>query len=409
MKNFKVLSLALAVASSLTTFGTVAEEMASENPVTMEAQIADLQKLMADQTNAVRFFGYARYGAVYQAGDSRYVDIGSTGKTVGRLGNEANGGEFGIAKKYTAENDAVWDLAVMVEHWSNDDWGSAGGVNLKRFYAGASNIFESQPDMYVWAGRDFHARLQQGLNDYYVTIEDGQGGGFKNMDLGGASFDLAFVGGVDDNEGSLGNDNGKYAITSKVKDIDAGFAAIDAYAHFGFTSDKDSNIAGGDAEDATAFLVGTQIKFSSSSLHIRYGDGASNSVLGVNGSDYQTLYVTYDGGFSPADNWNIDYLAGFYNQSGDDITEQNEYNLIVRPQYRWDDIHSTWLEAGYAMVDPDEGDTSDAWKLTLSQNISLGGLPWSRPMLRFYGTVGEKSADTTTDTVSIGAMFEAWW
>ncbi|UGA55892.1 carbohydrate porin [Vibrio sp. VB16] len=411
MKNFKVLSLALAVASSLTTFGAVANET-----INMQAQIDDLQALMAKKENDVIFFGYARYGAQYQNGDTRYVNgIGSTGQTVGRLGNEANGGEFGIAKKYTAENGAVWDLAVMVEHWSNDEWGdeSYGGVNLKRFYSGVTNIFESQPGLYVWAGRDFHARLQQGLNDYYVTIEDGQGGGFKNFDLGGAKLDFGFVGGVDDNEGSLGNDNGKYAATSKIKGIDAGFAKIDAYAHFGFTSeDEEIETSGLDSE--TAWLVGTQIKFDSSSLHVRYGDGANNSVMGLKG-DFQSLFVSYEGGFSASENWDINYLAAYYNQSGDDATDQNEYSLIVRPQYRWNDIHSTWIETGYALVDEDSGNETDGWKVTLSQNMSIGGLPGSRPMLRFYATVGEKdvapqgSANTTTDTVSFGAMFEAWW
>lgn len=410
MKNFKVLSLALAVASSLTAFSASA---ADEN-INMQTQIDDLQKLMADKANDLRFFGYARYGAQFQSGDARYVNgIGSTGQTVGRLGNEANGGEYGIAKKYTADNGAVWDLAVMVEHWSNDQWGSTGGVNMKRFYAGASNIFESQPDMYVWAGRDFHARLQQGLNDYYVTIEDGQGGGFKNLDVGGAKFDFGVVGGVDDNDGSLGNDNGKYAITAKFKDIDAGMAKLDAYAHFGFTSEDDDIQADG-LDNETAWLVGTHIKFNSDSLHLRYGDGANNSVMGLKG-DFQSLFVSYEGGFDAGENWNINYLAAYYNQSGDDATDQNEYSLIVRPQYRWNDIHSTWIEAGYALVDEDSGDETDGWKVTLSQNVSIGGLPWSRPMLRFYATVGEKdvspqgASSTTTDTVSLGAMFEAWW
>jgi maltoporin len=408
MKSFKVLTLSLAVASSLASFASMAND---QETINMQSRIADLEALMADKANDLRFFGYARYGAHMQQGDNRYVNgIGSTGQTVGRLGNEANGGEFGIAKKYTAEDGSVWDLAVMVEHWSNDQWGSSGGTNLKRFYAGASNIFESQPDMYVWAGRDFHARLQQGLNDYYVTIEDGQGAGFKRMDLGGAKLDFAIVGGIDDNEGSLGNDNGVYAATSKLSDIDAGFATIDAYAHYGFTSDDESVVD----SNETAWLVGTHVKFGSGGLHLRYGDGANNSVMALKG-DFQSFFASYEGGFSPSEQWNINYLGAYYTQSGDDATDQNEYSIIVRPQYRWNDIHSTWIETGYALVDEDDGDETSGWKATLSQNISLGGLPWSRPMLRFYATVGEKDvapsgmASTTTDTVSFGAMFEAWW
>ena len=75
------------------------------------------------------------------------------------------------------------------------------------------------------------------------------------------------------------------------------------------------------------------------------------------------------------------------------------------------------------MVDYDDIDaTNSSWKMTLSQNMAIGPETWSRPMLRFYATVGnadneytgfdsvtgEKIA-TDVDTVTVGAMFEAWW
>ncbi|MFL7048688.1 carbohydrate porin, partial [Vibrio cyclitrophicus] len=64
--------------------------------------------------------------------------------------------------------------------------------------------------------------------------------------------------------------------------------------------------------------------------------------------------------------------------------------------------------------DRDDGSEKNGWKVTLSQNVSLGGLPWSRPMLRFYTTVGDVETKGTTetvtaDTLAFGAMFEAWW
>ncbi|EHY9857445.1 carbohydrate porin [Vibrio parahaemolyticus] len=408
MKQLKVLPLAIAVASSLVAFGSTAAESATTN---LEERIANIESRMASETNDLVFFGYARYGMHYKEGDSRYVSgIGSTGQTVGRLGNEANGGEFGLSKKINAENGAKWDITVMVEDWGNDEWSSPGGVNLKRFYAGASNIFEGQENMYVWAGRDFHARLQQGLNDYYVTIEDGQGGGFKNLDLGGANLDFAVVGGADFEEGSLGNDNGKYAITSRLHGIDMGMTTVDFYAHYGFAS-SDADTPTQKIEGESAYLVGTKASlWSGANLHLRYSDGASNSVLAVDGSEYTMFFASIEGGFSPADNWNIDYLGAFVTAEGDDTDDRNEISLITRPQYKWNDVHSTWLELGYAKVDNDDKDDVDGWKATLSQNISLGGLPWSRPMLRFYATVGEKDTGLdTVDTTSFGAMFEAWW
>ncbi len=429
MKNFKFLPLSLAVATSLASGAAFASDAEISE---LEQRIAELEKAVVtldytdDQQQSalssdtevplgVIFSGYARYGAHYQSGDNKYVQIGSTGAAVGRLGNEVNGGEFQLGKIFESESGVKWNLAVMLDHWAHSDWGSTDGVNLKKFYAGASNIFESQPDLYVWAGRDFHQRPQQGLNDYFWMTHDGQGGGFTNFDLGAAKFDLAFVGQVASNDGgnaALVNDNGRYAVTSKLHSINAGIGNLDIYANYGFASDE----ADVEVQDESAWLVGATLGLGDSNkLIMKYGDGADNSVFELAG-DKQVFYVSLEGGVNPADQWYIDYLASYKDISGDDVSnESSEYSAIVRPMYNWDDTHSTWLEAGLAQVDYEDDSKQQAWKVTLSQNISLGGLPWSRPMLRFYTTVGDVETKgtgvetTNVDTVSFGAMFEAWW
>uniref|UniRef100_UPI001F4AE1C5 carbohydrate porin n=1 Tax=Klebsiella pneumoniae TaxID=573 RepID=UPI001F4AE1C5 len=50
--------------------------------------------------------------------------------------------------------DVIWDLNVMFDHWSDE-------VNLKKAYVGVTNVLESNPNAYLWAGRDFHQRPQQ--------------------------------------------------------------------------------------------------------------------------------------------------------------------------------------------------------------------------------------------------------
>ncbi|WP_032105522.1 carbohydrate porin, partial [Klebsiella pneumoniae] len=77
---------------------------------------------------------------------------------IGRLGNESNGGEFQISKAFKSAQGAIWDLNVMFDHWSDE-------VNLKKAYVGVTNVLESNPNAYIWAGRDFHQRPQQGIND----------------------------------------------------------------------------------------------------------------------------------------------------------------------------------------------------------------------------------------------------
>ncbi|MEH0741502.1 carbohydrate porin [Vibrio cholerae] len=425
MKHFRVLPITLAVASTLAS----ASVLAAETDISaLEQRIQELESKLVeidyvnDQQQAVLtpdtqvpqgiiFSGYARYGAHHSSGDNRYVEVGSTGRSLGRLGNEANGGEVQLAKIFQADNGAKWDLVFMVDDWNNDQWGSSGGVNLKKMYAGVTNIFESQPELYMWAGRDFHQRPQQGLNDYFWMSHDGQGAGFNNLNLGGVKLDMGFVGAVDSEDGALGNDSGRYAITSKLHGINAGIGNLDLYANYGFASDE----AGDDVKNETAWQVGAVLGLGSSNkLVMKYADGADNSAFDLAG-DKQVFYASVEGGYKASEQFIIDYLVSYKDISGADTDEKSEYAGIVRPQYQWDDVHSTWLEAGYAMEDWDDGSEKTGWKVTLSQNVSLGGLPWSRPMLRFYTTVGDVETTgsagdkTTADTVAVGAMFEAWW
>ncbi|KAA8681502.1 carbohydrate porin [Vibrio gigantis] len=440
MQKFKLLPITVAVAASLASLSSFAAETDIE---ALEKRIQELESKVVDidyvddqqqavltpetpVTDGIIFSGYARYGAHYSSGDNRYVEVGSSGRSLGRLGNENNGGEVQLAKIFQADSGAKWDLVFMVDDWNYDQWGSAGGVNLKKMYAGVTNIFESQPDLYIWGGRDFHQRPQQGLNDYFWMSHDGQGAGFNNLNLGDtAMFDMAFVGQVDTDDGALGNDNGRYAITSKLHTINAGIGQLDLYANYGFASDeadKDNAIGDPSVSDETAWQVGATLGLGESNkLVMKYADGADDSVFDLAG-DKNVFYASIEGNYEVTSQFIIDYLVSYKDLSGDDVVDtdtgrnldRSEYAGIVRPQYQWDDVHSTWLEAGYATEDYDDGGEKNGWKVTLSQNVSLGGMPGSRPMVRFYSTVGDVETKNMTertkaDTVTVGAMFEAWW
>jgi maltoporin len=426
MYHLKKLPVAVAVAASLVSFSSFSETE-SNNAAQIEELTKRIQELetkvqetdyIYDQQPAVLtpdfeppqgliFSGYARYGMHYSDSDSAYVDVGSSGRSVGRLGNEANGGEIQFAYAKKADNGAVWDIVAMFDQWGNRAWGSEGGVNLKKMYAGVTNVFESQPELYMWAGRDFHQRPQQGLNDYFWMSHDGQGGGFNNLNLGGVKLDMGIVGQVDSETGALGNDNGKYALTSKLHGIDLGIGALDLYANYGFAS-KQADVS---VQDNNSWQLGATLGLGASNKFVfKYADNSDNSAFDLN-DDLKVIYASLEGGISPTDAFKVDYLASFKQLNGEDTSDRNEYSVIARPMYQWDDVHSTWLEAGYAMEDHDDNTEKKGWKVTLSQNVSLGGLPWSRPMLRFYVTAGDvKATDVEkVDTLAAGAMFEAWW
>ncbi|MEZ8647251.1 carbohydrate porin [Vibrio cyclitrophicus] len=428
MEQLKLLPLAAAVATTMMALPAMAND-ADIDTLTkriqeLEAKVVKIDyvddqqpSVLTPETKApvgVVFSGYARYGAHYADGDRRYVEVGTTGRSLGRLGNEANGGEFQLGRIFETDNGPIWSVGVMVDHWANDQWGSPGGVDLKKVFAGVTNVFESQPEMYFWGGRDFHQRPQQGINDYFWMSHDGQGGGFKNYNFGGAKLDFAVITKVDFGDGgSLGNDSGRYAFTSKLHSIDAGVGNLDFYANYGFASDE----AGNELKDETSWQVGAQLGLGDSNKVIaRYSDGADDSSFDLAG-DVQALYMSFEGSYNYGNPWSVDYLVSYKDVVGKDAAalngkgERSEYAAIVRPMYSWNEVHSTWFEAGYAMEDRENNDEVKGWKVTASQNISMGGMPWSRPMLRLYATVGdvEDTDNIKYDTLSLGAMFEAWW
>ncbi|MFQ2071164.1 carbohydrate porin [Aeromonas veronii] len=436
MKKFSLLYTAAAVAavmSSASVFANSNDDIEAlklrlqelETKVNTETKYKDDQQpaTLTSETkvpDGLVFSGYARYGAHYQNSDKERVSsFGSlSGNATGRLGNEGNGGEFQLAKVFKNDSGAIWDLVLMLDHWSEGSWADDGGVNVKKMYAGVANVFESQPDLYLWAGRDFHQRPQTDLNDYFWMTHDSQGAGFKNLTLGGIKFDFAGVGQVNDD---MVEDNGRYALTSKVHGIKLGDVDLSLYANYGTTSEK---LTEDDKKELanSAYQLASEAVWAGQKFVIRYSRNALNSVFDL-ADNQDALLFSLDGVIPLTERAKIQYLTSYQKLDLDKSDESRKnYSFILRPTYQWNDVHSTWLEGGYSIVDYDDIDaTNTSWKTTLSQNIAIGGETWSRPMLRFYATVGnadneytgrdDKGVLTTSDddTVTFGAMFEAWW
>ncbi|ASG62415.1 TPA: carbohydrate porin [Kluyvera ascorbata] len=462
MKTVKKLPLAMAVIAALCPLSSVmAQEFTQEQIDAIVAKAVD--KALADrqakmdaaaakkvdlETNpqtaaatpdmavpfGLKFSGYARYGAHFQAGDQKYVGVDGSyngASAIGRLGNEGNGGEFQLTKAFKSEKGAIWDINVMFDHWSDE-------VNLKKAYVGVTNVLESNPNAYIWAGRDFHQRPQQGINDYFWMNHDGQGAGVKNFDIGGVQFDVATVAQVkscspevmaDESNPSritcTGNsdtgDDGHYALTTKTHNIKAGPIDVEVYANYGFDSKAVDNDKQLDAWQGGLLLSHTNSDDSGvNKVILRYSDNSDNSVF--NKTDGLTaIYASFEGNYKFTQQAQVEYLLAFhdYDNSKDKTDNRKNYGAIVRPMYFWNDVHSTWLEAGYQRVDYDQGGDNHGWKLTLSQNIAIGMGPEFRPMLRFYVTGGQVdnkrtakvngTDDQQLDSLNFGGMFEAWF
>ena len=459
MKKIKTLPVTLAVITALYSISAQAQEFTQEQIDAIVAKavdkaLAERQEKMdaaaakkVDVINepesaaqspdmaipfGVKFSGYARYGAHFQSGDQKYVAVDGSyngASAIGRLGNEGNGGEFQLSKAFKSDNGAIWDVNVMIDHWGDE-------VNLKKAYAGVTNVLASNPDAYIWAGRDFHQRPQQGINDYFWMTHDGQGAGVKNFDIGGIKFDLATVAAVEscnpevmDDEtnpsritctgGSGTCDKGNYAVTSKIHGMKLGPLDLELYANYGFDSKA---VEGEDKLKAWqgAFVVSHSNDSGVNKVIARYSDNSDNSVYNKT-DDLTTIYASFEGSHKFTQQAQIEYLLAFHDYDNSSIKSDNRknYGVIVRPMYFWNDVHSTWLEAGYQRVDYDKGGDNSGWKLTLSQNISIAMGPEFRPMLRFYMTGGQVDNDRTArvngtkeetlDDFNLGAMWEAWF
>ncbi|HDZ2694380.1 TPA: carbohydrate porin, partial [Klebsiella pneumoniae] len=153
---------------------------------------------------------------------------------------------------------------------------------------------------------------------------------------------------------------------------------------------------------------------------LRYSDNSDNSVYNKT-DDLTTVYASFEGSHKFTQQAQVEYLLAFhdYDNGRDNTDNRKNYGAIVRPMYFWNDVHSTWLEAGYQRVDYDQGGDNHGWKLTLSQNIAIGMGPEFRPMLRFYVTGGQVDNEHTAkvngtqdqqlDSLNVGGMFEAWF
>ena len=449
MKTFKVLPVAVAVAAVMGSMSAMAEtnvelleqriqelenRLSSYNVEELQEKVAQAELASASDFDIV-FSGYARYGVFYDADKSKTINSADAlnGNATGRLGNEGFGGEYQIATTRRSESGAKWDLVLMVEQWGDDGY----DLGLKKMYAGVSNIFECQPGIYIWAGRDFHQRFSTDLNDYYWMTHDGQGGGIKNIDLGFGKLDLGLV---------ENNGGGSYAATSRLAGINLGGATLNLHANYGFKSDSSSKdvTSMGYQRSSGAYQLAADLSYAGQRIIVRYADNAKDSVFDrVEGQS--ALIFSFDGAMPITEKLGVQYLAAYQMLDVDKVQTTNDvgsvdlsrdnYNVIVRPTYAWNDVHSTWFEAGYNVVDfNDLNKTNSSWKVTLSQNIAINAFDTgTRPMIRFYATYGDgdneyrsggykyeykDGALTATGnelkannpkTLTFGAMFEAWW
>lgn len=157
--------------------------------------------------------------------------------------------------------------------------------------------------------------------------------------------------------------------------------------------------------------------------------GAGNHAGEVYNPIEGNAWRVIDWGTMDFGSWDLGYSAIYAQASVDQDSwmkkgDTDQYSIVVRPGYKWNEIMKTTMEIGYS-ADKGEywsGGNKDDWdgltKITLAQSFSAGTGFWARPSLRFFASyiTGDKVEDsyygTSNDTdkeIILGTQLEAWW
>ncbi len=249
----------------------------------------------------------------------------------------------------------------MFDHWSDE-------VNLKKAYVGVTNVLESNPNAYIWAGRDFHQRPQQ---DQRLLLDEPRrpGAGVKNFDIGGVQFDVAAVSQVkscspevmaDETNPSRitctgssdTGDNGHYALTTKTHNIKAGPIDVEVYANYGFDSKAVDSDARLEARQGGPVLSHTNDS-GVNKVILRYSDNSDNSVYNKT-DDLTTVYASFEGSHKFTQQAQVEYLLAFHDyDNGKDNTDNRKTTAPSCGRCISGTTCTPRLEAGYQRVDYD--------------------------------------------------------
>ena len=394
--------------------------------------------LAAGSAFAVDFNGYMRAGTGISSNGNGDLAVNKNG--IGRLGNEDdNYSEFGFAEDLKT-GDQTWRIESMIASGAPgaNGWEDAD-FNVAQFAVKAKGLIASDKDATMWAGKTYYQRKDIHITDFYFLNTSGTGGGIENLSVGNQKLSLALI-----QDGETSDSTG-YIFDARLANIGLwDDAALELAVAYNFATD--SNDATEEADDGV---------LASAIIHQGMSNGFNQTVLqyGTNGYGVQAAnfwgagayYARGTEAFNDASgfrliNWGVMNLAESWEMghqlaylSGSDIGGQlkdsnvytgknfdiDQYSVVVRPMYKWNDTMRTVFEAGYnageriaegGLAKEDFGNA----KFTVAQAWAMGDSFWARPELRVYGTylldTENDDAFNGDDTEFVfGVQAEAWW
>lgn len=379
--------------------------------------------LVAGSAFAVDFNGYFRAGTGISGNGN--ADIAFQKAGVGRLGNENdNYYEFGFAEELKT-GEQTWKVESMIAQGNNgaNGW-EDGDFNVAQFNVQAKGLLASDQEAVMWAGKRYYQRKDIHITDFYFLNTSGTGGGIENLSVGNQKLSVALV-----QDGDNTNSSG-YIFDARLANIGLWEnATLELAVAYNFATEKD-----GKTELADDGVMGTAI------LHQGLSNGFNQTVFQYGTAGYGAQVANFWGagtyyGRGNADNndangfrllnWGVINLGESWEMghqlaylSGSDIgtakADIDQYSVVVRPMYKWNDTMRTVFEAGYNSGDNDKGEDFEYSKFTVAQAWAMGNSFWARPELRVYGSYLTDHEGTTfgskgdSDFV-MGIQVEAWW
>ncbi|WP_413113638.1 carbohydrate porin [Thaumasiovibrio sp. DFM-14] len=409
---------------------------------------------------------------------------GNPYKPTGSLGNRGSQAELHFDYGVNA-NDMNWvthvNLFTGAREFNDPGRPASNYLYLDEWWVHGTGVIESNPNAALWMGKRYYGRYEGRLNGFQHVNSDGTGVGIDNWDLGFSKFNIAvvkdgfgkhtnkFCTEWNQSDWSCTSENGwggsYFTMTSKLHGIDVTddikadvFGSYRTY----FGSDKDmrahegNGVYGLSAKEThpDGYQIGFALKQGQwegfNEFVVRYGNKMPTS------STQSWLHIpSYQiGGFFQGmqefgEHYRLEYQwsheSAVYNDNVNTASVNNDLPYdsttwnqgVLRGTYKWNQRFSTKIELAYDQMDFDvkggKGDsgTNSSYKMTLAQDIHIGGNYWDRPVIRFFATYGKLDTETTAysnlsswrsensirfidsvgqrDATTVGVMFETWW
>lgn len=413
---------------------------------------------------------------------------GAAGHPLGRLGAECDTyAELAFTQEVYNKANNKFSIHTLVAYGTQEgNWDRQGNVwqgvgNGGGAWNGQRTSFregwvdyEMPSGITLWAGKRYYGRKDVHITDYIYLNDQGTGFGLENIPVGNlGKVSFALLKQQTDSQNNYPGDWGHNAEVNSYK-LDARWMGIpmwsDAtldvvlvYAWQNLSVDQKqspNNLTGHDHMN-NGFL--TLVEWTQGNLlggfnklSFTYGlDGfqyIGKIVGGNHGADTVQPYQNrgnsirlLDWGVIEQSKWNLGYSLMFTHYSADKKdgvanwgarwvgASGNDFNIVLRPAYKWSDYTSTVVEFGYASLSNHEKpnwnydgfersynvdkDRVSGTKLTIAQQWSPATHFWARPSIRLFATwmsggmlnhnvTGYRKAN---HQYIYGAQVEAWW